>query len=86
MLWRQSQLRGLPYIGEPFDAAASRNLDLVFEDHNAFVPYRRAADAIPRPEQERASRSRTPTSAGPGADATLRGWVAEHREAISLPE
>ncbi len=84
MLWRQSQLRGLPDIGEPFDAAASRNLDRVPEDHNAFVPYRRAAERfrdLSKSERESFTNANLRWSR---ADATLRGWVAEHREAISL--
>src|ERR1017187_101873 len=84
LLWRRSQLVGLPDVGASHDGLASVTPAGVPDDRNAFVPYRRAAERF---------RAMTP---GEGvsftkanllwsqADAVLRGWVAEHQEAISL--
>jgi hypothetical protein len=84
LLWRQVQLDGLPDVGEPFGATARRTFVRVPDDRNAFVPYRRAAQRF-RDLNESEGRSFTNANLlWSAADATLRGWVAEHHEAISL--
>ncbi|HEY2158832.1 MAG TPA: hypothetical protein VGH33_24585, partial [Isosphaeraceae bacterium] len=82
MSWRQSQLGGLPDIGEPLDVAASRIG--VPDDRNAFVPYRRAAERFRDMSKSEGESFANANLLWSQADATLRGWVAEHREAISL--
>jgi hypothetical protein len=83
-LWRRSQLAGLPDVGNTFDVAASRPTAGVPDDRNAFVPYRRAAERfreMSNAEGESFSKADLRWSR---ADATLRGWVAAHREATAL--
>jgi len=84
LLWRRAQLASLPDIGEPFDVAAFRSPARVADDRNAFVPYRLAAQRfrdMNRAEGESFSKANLAWSR---ADATIRGWVAEHDEAIAL--
>jgi hypothetical protein len=83
-LWRRSQLVGLPDVGDTFDVAAARPTAGVPDDRNAFIPYRRAAERfreMSKDEDESFSKANLRWS---WADATLRGWVADHREAIAL--
>ncbi len=83
-LWRRSQLAGLPDVGDRFDLSEARPTARVPDDRNAFVAYRRAVERfrdLSRDEAESFSRADLRWS---GADAALRGWVAEHREAVSL--
>jgi hypothetical protein len=84
MSWRQSQLGGLPDIGEPLDVAAARTMARVPDDRNAFVPYRRAAERFRGLSKSEVESFNNANLLWSQADATLRGWVAEHREAISL--
>ncbi len=84
LLWRRSQLAGLPDIGEPFDVAAFLARARVPEERDAFVPYREAAQRYR--DMNEAERASFPNAnlAWPRADATLRRWVADNDEAISL--
>ena len=43
LLWRRSQLAGLPDVGAPFDVAGALSRSSVPDDRNAFVLYRQAA-------------------------------------------
>ena len=84
VLWRRSQLAGLPDLGEAqlLPAAGARVQSP--EDRNAFALYRRAAErsrAMTDSEGRSFSDANLRWSA---ADQVLRGWVAAHREAISL--
>ena len=84
LLYRQSQLAGLPDIGDPFDESASLALDRVPDDRNAFVLYRAAAGKFrDMTNGEGASFSKADLRWS-GADPALRGWVAEQAEAIAL--
>ncbi|QEH38995.1 hypothetical protein OJF2_76070 [Aquisphaera giovannonii] len=84
ILWRRSQLNGLPDVGDTFDLPGPRPAAGVPDDRNAFVPYGRAAEHF-RDMSPAEGRSFSQANLRwSRADATLRGWVAEHREAISL--
>jgi hypothetical protein len=83
-LWRRSQLVGLPDVGNTLAVVASQPAAGFPADRNAFVPYQRAAERcrdMSRDEEQSFSNADLRWSR---ADATLRAWVAEHREAISL--
>ena len=83
-LWRRSQLAGLPDVGTTFEVTDARPAARVPDDRNAFVAYRRAAERFREmsdDEEESFSRADLRWSR---TDAVLRGWVAEHREAVSL--
>ena len=83
-LWRQSQLDGLPDVGEPFDVAAYRQISKPADDRNAFVPYRRAGERFREMSHaEGVSFSNANLSWSRG-DATIRGWVADQAEAIAF--
>jgi hypothetical protein len=84
LLWRQSQLRGLPDAGAPFDVAAFRNAARVPDDRNAFVLYRRAAKRFRDMNRAEVEAFNNANLRWSRADATLRAWVAEHAEAIAL--
>ncbi len=84
LLWRRSQLAGLPDVGDTFAVTASGSTAGAADDRNAFVLYRQAVERsrdLSNAEQTSFSRANLHWS---GADAVLRGWVGEHREAISL--
>jgi hypothetical protein len=84
LLWRRSQLAGLPDVGAPLDGASSSNSRGVPEDRNAFVSYRQAVEKVrdmTRGESDSFAKANLEWSK---ADAVLRGWVAENQEAISL--
>ncbi len=81
LLWRRSQFAGLPDVGNTFELPAARHGD---DDRNAFVVYRQATERLRdmnRVEQESFGDANLRWSR---ADAALRGWVAEHREAVAL--
>ena len=80
LIWRQAQLSALPIVGSTFDAPGAP----IPDDRNAFVPYRRAARRF-RDMSEAEGRSFSSADLRwSRADETLRRWVAEHRDAISL--
>ena len=84
LLWRQSQLVGLPDVGGPFDESASRALARVPDDRYAFVLYRRAAEAFRDMSDAEGDSFSKANLRWSGADPALRGWVAENAEAIAL--
>jgi hypothetical protein len=79
LLWRQSQLVGLPDVGEPLDMAAK-----VPDDRNAFVQYRQAADQFRDMNDAEGKSFEKANLSWSAADATMRRYVAEHGEAIAL--
>lgn len=84
VLWRRSQLAGLPDLGEAQLLPAAGARAQVPEDRNAFALYRRAAErsrAMTDSEAKSFSNANLRWSA---TDQVLRDWVAAHREAISL--
>ncbi len=83
-LWRRSQLASLPDVGYTFALAASRSTAGVRDDRNAFVPYQRAAERFREMSKDEGESFNKADLRWSAADAVLRGWVAEHREAISL--
>ena len=84
LLWRRSQLAGLPDVGEPSDVAAARSTARVPDDRNAFVPYRQAAQRYREMTAAESASFSNANLAWSRADATIRGWVAAHDEAIAL--
>jgi hypothetical protein len=84
MLWRRSQLAGLPEVGEYYDGNVAASRAGVADERNAFVLYRRAIErsrVITGGEGESFSKANLVWAA---ADEVVRRWVAEHKEAISL--
>lgn len=84
LLWRRSQLRGLPDVGPPFDVAAFRNPPAVSDDRNAFVLYHRAAQRFRQMNPDESKSFSNANLRWSHADARLRAWVAEHAEAVAL--
>jgi hypothetical protein len=84
VLWRQSQLAGMPDVGESFNQpAASIHLGGT-DELNAFVIYRRAGERfreMNNVEGDAFSKSEFHWSK---ADAVFRKWVGEQKQAISL--
>jgi hypothetical protein len=83
-LRRRSQLARLPDVGNTFDAPAARLTTRAPDDRNAFVLYRRAAEQFRDMSKDEAESFSKANLQWAAADAALRGWVAEHREAVSL--
>jgi hypothetical protein len=84
LLWRRSQLFGLPDVGPSYGGSIDGARGGVPDDRNAFVLYRQAAEqcrVMTAGEGESFTNANLVWSR---ADVVLRGWVAEHREAISL--
>jgi hypothetical protein len=86
VLWRRSQLAGLPDLGEAqlLPAAGARAKVQLPDDQNAFAAYWQAAQRFREmtdSEQKSFSNANLSWSA---ADQVLRGWIAAHREAIAL--
>jgi hypothetical protein len=85
ILWRRAQLAPLPDIGDPFDAAGTRSPVYVSDERNAAVPYRAAAKLFRDLKNPAESTSFSNANlAWSRADGTLRAWVTEHEQAISL--
>jgi hypothetical protein len=84
MLWRRSQLAGIPDVGNTFNPAASRPTAGVPDDQNAFVLYRRAAERFREMNNDEKASFNRASLLWSRADAVLRGWVAEHHEAVAL--
>ncbi len=82
-LWRRSQLARLPDVGETFGAAASR-LGRVPDDRNAFIPYRQAAHRVRLMTDAEGDSFSDANLNWSRSDATLRRWVADNDQAISL--
>jgi hypothetical protein len=82
--WRRSQLAAIPDIGEPFDVGAFRLPARVPDDRNAFVLYRRAVQRVRDMNQTEQASFTNANLAWSRADATMRRWVAENDEAITL--
>ncbi len=83
-LWRRSQLAGLPDVGDTFEVTDARPAARVPDDRNAFVAYRRAAERFREMSDDEGESFSRADLRWSRADAALRGWVAEHREAVSL--
>jgi hypothetical protein len=83
-LWRRSQLAAVPDIGEPFDVAAFRSPAHVPDELNAFAGYRLAAGQFRDMTNAEGQSFGKANLAWSRADAIMRGWVADHDEAISL--
>jgi hypothetical protein len=83
-LWRQAQLARLPDVGESFGAAAFRGPGRVSDDRNAFIPYRQAAHRFREMNDAEGNSFNNANLQWSRADATLRGWIAENDQAISL--
>lgn len=83
-LWRRAQLAAVPEVGEPFDVAALRSPVRVPDDRNAFAAYRLAAERLRDINKTEEPSFEKANLAWSRADAIMRGWVAEHDEAISL--
>jgi hypothetical protein len=84
LLFRRAQLARLPDVGNSFNLAEVRSAGPVPDDRNAFVLYRRAADRfreMAKAEEESFTKANLGWSR---ADAILRRWVADNREAVSL--
>jgi hypothetical protein len=84
LIWRRSQLVGLPDVGNTFDMPASRPGDGVADDRNAFVLYRRAAEQYRDLSKDEGESFSNAGLLWARADAALRGWVADHREAVAF--
>jgi hypothetical protein len=84
LLWRRSELAQVPDIGEPFDVPAHRSRSRVADDLNAFIPYRRAVQRCRDLNDAEGAAFNQANLEWARADNTLRGWVAEHDEAIDL--
>ena len=83
-LWRRSQLAGLPDVGEPFDVAAFRSPARVPDDRNVFVLYRQASDRYREMTDAEVKSFNNANLEWTRADATLRRWVSDNDEALSL--
>ena len=84
ILWRRSELAGLPDVGEPFDVAVVRWPAPVPGDRNAFSSYQRAAARFQDMTAAVGSSFNNANLSWARSDATLRAWVAANDEAISL--
>jgi hypothetical protein len=84
LLWRRSQLAGLPDIGDSYSGIVAASLASVPDDRNAFVLYRRATERFRDMTPVEGESFSKANFAWAGADDVFRGWVAEHKEAISL--
>ncbi len=84
-LWWETQLLGLPDIGDPFDIASFRS-STVPDDRNAFVLYRQAAAAL-KPDAEFQKTPRTSVerfARWSKADENLRRLLTENRDALAI--
>lgn len=85
LAWRQSSLRGLPDIGDPFDVAAFTARDVADSD-NAWIDYLRALEALDDrvlsglTEDLRAARTADWAVVSPA----LKAWCARNRPALEL--
>jgi hypothetical protein len=84
LLWRRLQFAGLPDVGNTFDLAATRPPGGVPDDRNPFVLYRQAAQRFREMNKDEAESFSKANLRWSAADATLRRWVTENREAVSL--
>ena len=83
-IWWLTSLYGLPDVGDPFDVAEFRSLQ-VAEDQNAFTFLRRAqAKLTHAPQWPKAIDSSDPTDVWAEADPKVRAWVEENRGALAL--
>ena len=84
LLWRRSQLAGLPDVGETYHASLASIRAKAPDDRNAFVLYAQAIDRfrdMTRVEGESFSKANFQWSA---ADAVFRGWITDNQQATSL--
>jgi hypothetical protein len=81
---RQSQLAGLPDIGQSYNGNAGATRARVPDDRNAFVLYRRATERFREMTPAEGESFSKANFAWTAADPVFRGWVTEHKEAISL--
>jgi hypothetical protein len=84
-IWWAIQLLGLPDIGEPFDVEAFRATSIP-DDRNAFLIYRRAAQVLKPPPEEKSNvgQAKKPASRWSAAGTEVQQWVLASREALSL--
>ena len=81
-LYRSYQLVGLPDIGDPFDVQAFGTVEIEDAD-NACIEYREAADVFsPLPYASFKSLEKALESGWPSADAQIRQWLADNRDAL----
>jgi hypothetical protein len=78
LLWRRSQLAGLPDLGESYGNAAA-NVAGIADDRNAFVPYLRATERFRDMTPEAWESFSKANLVWTRADPILRRWVAEHQ-------
>jgi hypothetical protein len=83
LLWRRSQLAGLPDLGDSYGTVAASGAGIA-EDRNAFVPYLRATERFREMTSVEGESFSNANLVWTSADPILRRWVAEHQEAISL--
>jgi hypothetical protein len=82
--WWLTSLRGLPDIGNPFDAATIREPSLS-DDQNAFLFLRRAHEALtPLPDRLPSLKGSDLTVGWSAASPEVRAWVEANRRAIEL--
>ena len=81
--WRRSQLAGLPDVGNTFEVPAPRPGGPVPDDRNSFVLYRQAAGRF-RDLSGDKDDSFKANFRWAWADANIRRWVTDNREAVSL--
>ena len=83
LLWRRSQLAGLPDVGEIYDGSIAASRAPAADDRNAFVLYLRATERFSEMKPDAWESFSKANLVWTRADAVLRRWVAEHQEAIS---
>jgi hypothetical protein len=84
ILRRQTQLDGLPDVGEQFNGPAFGTSASVPDDRNAFVVYRRATERFRDLTDGEGESFSNANHVWSQADPALRAWVAEHHEAVAL--
>jgi hypothetical protein len=84
LLWRRSQLAAVPDIGNPFERTAVHWPDRAADARNALAYYEKAAERFRYMNDAEGASFGNSDLYWLRADARLRGWVAEHDEAISL--
>src|SRR5262245_39624606 len=75
LLWRRSQLRGLPDVGDPFTGPAYRSTGPVADDRNAFVSYLQAAGEFREMTDAEGDSFGKADLDWADADPILRSWV-----------
>jgi hypothetical protein len=84
MLYRRSQLAGLPDVGEIYGGMVTATPAKAPDDRNAFVLYHRATERFRDMTNAEGDSFSNANFHWSHADAVFRRWVVEHRPAIAL--